>query len=104
MAGMSRAWAGGLGRKMYIPGNPTTVLPAAHSTVLHSRPFYRPSRVSGNPERYCVRQAGLWQGIPGFPLTREGRLRGGREWRFLCVIAPVSLNKTGCAPRSGVLY
>ena len=31
----------------------------------------RHSRASGNPGRYCVRQAGLWQGTSGFPLTRE---------------------------------
>ena len=34
---------------------------------------YRHSRVSGNPERYCVRQVHYQPGIWGFPLTREGR-------------------------------
>ena len=58
----------------------------AKAIVYIRRPRDRHSRVSGNPERYCVRQVGCWQGATGFPLTREwqqegraGRSAGGEK-------------------------
>ena len=40
-------------------------LPYCHSF------YYRHSRVSGNPERYCLIPPRSWQTTAGFPLTRE---------------------------------
>jgi len=45
-----------------IPAGPLPSYPAAP---------HRPSRVSGNPERYCLMPPHPWQTTVGFPLTRE---------------------------------